>query len=70
MLSFFTASKREYNMRAMYTQSVILSGRWEYIMNMYTLPGYRNRGICGKILELLVGEEKKDQKNTHHFSSK
>lgn len=32
------------------------SGKWGYIMNMYTVPEYRRQGICGKILDLLVEE--------------
>jgi ribosomal protein S18 acetylase RimI-like enzyme len=34
------------------------SGRWGYIMNMYTLPHFRRRGICKTILEKLVTEGK------------
>jgi len=33
-----------------------LSGKWGYIMNMYTLPRYRRNGICSGILKLLVEE--------------
>lgn len=32
------------------------SGYKAYIMNMYTSPGYRRRGIAYKILDLLVKE--------------
>lgn len=32
------------------------SGKWGYIMNMYTIPQFRKQGICGKILEMLVEE--------------
>ena len=32
------------------------SGRKAYIMNMYTKPAYRRRGIAMKTLDLLVGE--------------
>ena len=32
------------------------SGVWGYLMNMYTLPEYRGRGICSRILTLLVDE--------------
>lgn len=35
-----------------------LSGKWGYIMNMYTLPNYRRNGICRNILNLLVEEGK------------
>ncbi|MES2479374.1 MAG: GNAT family N-acetyltransferase [Bacteroidota bacterium] len=35
------------------------SGKWGYIMNMYTLPAYRRNGICAIILNLLVEEGKK-----------
>lgn len=35
------------------------SGKWGYIMNMYTIPSYRRKGICKTILELLVSEGKK-----------
>jgi len=34
------------------------SGRKAYIMNMYTAPEYRRRGIALRTLELLVGEAK------------
>jgi hypothetical protein len=32
------------------------SGRWGYVMNMYTVPEYRKHGICTSILNLLVDE--------------
>jgi GNAT superfamily N-acetyltransferase len=32
------------------------SGKWGYIMNMYTVPEFRRRGISTKILELLLKE--------------
>ena len=35
------------------------SGKWGYIMNMYTVPEYRRKGICKNILNLLVEEGKK-----------
>lgn len=35
------------------------SGKWGYIMNMYTVPQYRRKGICKSILNLLVEEGKK-----------
>lgn len=35
------------------------TGKWGYIMNMYTVPGFRRRGICKNILNLLVEEGKK-----------
>lgn len=35
------------------------SGKWGYIMNMYTVPQYRRKGICKTILNLLVEEGKK-----------
>lgn len=35
------------------------SGRKAYIMNMYTHPNYRRKGIAYKTLELLVTETKK-----------
>lgn len=35
------------------------SGKWGYIMNMYTLPEFRRRGVCRSILNLLVEESKK-----------
>ena len=38
----------------------IVSGKWGYIMNMYTLPEFRRRGICRSILNLLVEEGKKN----------
>lgn len=34
------------------------SGRKAYIMNMYTNPGYRRKGIACKTLELLVADAK------------
>ena len=35
------------------------TGRKAYIMNMYTNPEYRRKGIAMKTLDLLVGEAKK-----------
>jgi GNAT superfamily N-acetyltransferase len=35
------------------------SGKWGYIMNMYTVPAFRRKGICRAILNLLVEEGKK-----------
>jgi predicted acetyltransferase len=35
------------------------SGKWGYIMNMYTIPGFRRQGICKSILHLLMEEGKK-----------
>ncbi|MBK9727036.1 MAG: GNAT family N-acetyltransferase [Saprospiraceae bacterium] len=35
------------------------SGKWGYIMNMYTVPEFRRKGICKAILEILVEEGKK-----------
>lgn len=35
------------------------SGKWGYIMNMYTVPEFRRKGICKSILNLLVEEGKK-----------
>lgn len=32
------------------------SGRWGYIMNMYTLPEFRKQGICSRTLQLLQDE--------------
>jgi predicted acetyltransferase len=34
------------------------SGKWGYIMNMYTIPEFRRKGICKNILNLLVEEGK------------
>lgn len=34
------------------------SGRSGYLMNMYTLPQYRRRGICSMILDALVEDGK------------
>ncbi len=34
------------------------SGKWGYVMNMYTVPKFRRRGICKKILNDLVEEGK------------
>ena len=36
-----------------------LSGRWGYVMNMYTVRKFRKKGICTAILELLVEEGRK-----------
>jgi ribosomal protein S18 acetylase RimI-like enzyme len=33
-----------------------LSGKWGYIMSMYTVPGFRRRGICRRILTELTAE--------------
>lgn len=35
------------------------SGKWGYIMNMYTVPKFRRKGICKAILTLLVEEGKR-----------
>jgi hypothetical protein len=35
------------------------SGKWGYIMNMYTLPAFRRKGVCKCILDLLIEEGKK-----------
>jgi predicted acetyltransferase len=35
------------------------SGKWGYIMNMYTVPSFRRKGVCKNILNLLVTEGKK-----------
>lgn len=35
------------------------SGKWGYIMNMYTLPKYRRNGICRSILSRLEEEGQK-----------
>src|SRR4051812_29032645 len=32
------------------------TGKWGYIMNMYTVPAFRRKGICKDILSLLVEE--------------
>jgi len=34
------------------------SGKFGYIMNMYTVPSFRKRGICTNILNLLIDEAK------------
>lgn len=34
------------------------SGCWAYIMNMYTLPAHRRKGVCKGILNALVDEGK------------
>ncbi len=34
-------------------------GKWGYIMNMYTIPEFRRKGICKGILNLLVEEGRK-----------
>jgi predicted acetyltransferase len=35
------------------------SGRWGYIMNMYTIREYRRKGVCKNILRILLEEGKK-----------
>jgi GNAT superfamily N-acetyltransferase len=35
------------------------SGKWGYIMNMYTVPEFRKRGISSRILEELIEAGKK-----------
>lgn len=35
------------------------SGKWGYIMNMYTIPSFKRKGVCKNILNLLVEEGKK-----------
>jgi predicted acetyltransferase len=35
------------------------SGRWGYIMNMYTIPKFRRKGVCKGILNELVSESRK-----------
>lgn len=35
------------------------SGKWGYVMNMYTKPEFRRRGICKTILNLLLSEAQK-----------
>ncbi len=37
----------------------ILSGKWGYIMNMYTVPAFRRKGICKGILQCLTDEASK-----------
>lgn len=34
------------------------SGKWGYVMNMYTVPKFRRRGVCKKIVNDLVDEGK------------
>ncbi len=41
------------------------SGKWGYIMNMYTLPQFRKLGICSRILNLLMDAAK--EQGTHCF---
>ncbi len=35
------------------------TGKWGYIMNMYTLPQHRRKGVCKGILNVLVEEGQK-----------
>jgi len=35
------------------------SGKWGYIMNMYTVPEFRRKGICSEILNRLIKEGEK-----------
>jgi ribosomal protein S18 acetylase RimI-like enzyme len=37
------------------------TGREAYIMNMYTLPEFRRRGIATRLLELLIDEARQNQ---------
>jgi ribosomal protein S18 acetylase RimI-like enzyme len=37
------------------------TGREAYIMNMYTLPEYRRRGIATRLLEMLIDEARQNQ---------
>ena len=41
------------------------SGKWAYIMNMYTKPEFRRKGICKGVLNALVEEAK--QKGINAF---
>ena len=34
------------------------NGKTACLLNMYTLPGFRGRGVAGKILSLLIGKAK------------
>lgn len=36
------------------------NGKWGYVMNMYTVPAYRRRGICTGILDALISEAQKE----------
>ena len=36
------------------------SGKWGYIMNMYTVPKFRRKGICNEILNCLINEGKQN----------
>lgn len=36
-----------------------ITGKWGYIMNMYTLPAFRRKGICKGILNALVEDASK-----------
>ena len=35
------------------------SGKWGYVMNMYTVPEFRRRGVSSAILDILVAEGRK-----------
>ncbi|MGL4598217.1 MAG: GNAT family N-acetyltransferase [Bacteroidia bacterium] len=35
------------------------SGKWGYVMNMYTIPAFRRKGICKAILLTLLDEAKR-----------
>lgn len=35
------------------------TGKWGYILNMYTVPAHRNKGIAGHILQTLIHEGKR-----------
>jgi GNAT superfamily N-acetyltransferase len=37
------------------------TGREAYIMNMYTLPEYRRRGIATRLLQMLIDEARQNQ---------
>ncbi len=34
------------------------SGKWGYVMNMYTVPSFRRKGICKAILQALLEDAK------------
>lgn len=35
------------------------TGKWGYIMNMYTIPEFRKKGICSEVLNQLIIEARK-----------
>ncbi|MBL0105466.1 MAG: GNAT family N-acetyltransferase [Bacteroidetes bacterium] len=37
-----------------------LSGKWAYVMSMFTLPAFRRKGVCTGILKVLMEDARKE----------